>query len=410
MYLKFASVSRPVLLAQGLRTLPTLVRPFAKWPYREVPADRYGEPAIRVAHEDTGGVIRASWTESEQRYPTTADLADGLATHLTRCWMQENEDFLGIAAAAARFGDNLAAFVGGPQSGKSLLVACLSASGIAAFADSILPISIATQQGFSLGLAPRVRLPLPRSFSGALRTRITRRLDRCGAHAGYLNPELSDIAGFGDRAPIRAFVLLDRGGGAETTLRRAAAGTLLKRLLLVSPDAMPSARTTLALLHEMVTDIACYRLIWSDPSDAVRALRARFAMQRPAEGDDAPRGATPVVAPRRRSLGPRRPAGRLFRHVDGLEAREIDGDMFLVDPDGKAIYHLNGLGTGLWRLLDGSHGLDDVISVLQDAFPTADPALIESDVAQLIADLTDRGLLVELPGAPTPPDPAASIP
>ncbi len=404
MYLKFESVSRPVLVAQGSRAIPTLVRPFAKWPYREVPADRSGEPALHVVHEDNGGLIRASWMESEQRYPTTAGLADGLATQLTRCWMQENFNFLGISAAAGRFGDEITVFVGGPQSGKSLLVACLSASGFAVFADSILPISVATHQGLSLGLAPRVRLPLPRTFSGALRTRISRRLDRCGAHAGYLNPDLSDIAGFGERAPIRAFVLLDRSDATETTLRRAAPGTLLKRLLLVSPDALPSARTTLALLHEMVTDIACYRLTWSDPSDAVRALRARFAMQRPPEGDDAARSAPPVMALRRRSLGPRRPAGRLFRHVVGLEAREIDGDMFLVDPDGKAIYHLNGLGTGLWRLLDGSHGLDDVISVLQDAFPTADPALIESDVAQLIADLTDRGLLVELPGAPTLPD------
>jgi len=399
MHLKFESVSRPVLLAQGLKLLPHLARLFAKWPFREVAGEGYGDPTINVLQDGDGGVIQAPWIDPEQRYCNTADLAGGLSYHMTRCWMEENAAVLGIAAAAARFGKDLAVFVGGPQSGKSLLVSCLAVSGHTAFADSILPISLATRQGVGLGVAPCLRLPLPTTFSGPLRRQVERSVDRCGAHMGYLRPHETDIAGFGEQASIRAFVLLDRADGScATTLRPAGAGTLLKRLLLGSFDALPSTRTTLALLHEIVSDTPCYRLTWSDPLEAVSALRARLAIRPPLEPGDDYRSSAPVTALRRRASGPRTPAGRRFRHVDGLDERVVDGDMFLVDPGGEAIYHLNGLGAGLWRLLGGSYGLDDAVSVLRDAYPTVDRKLIEGDVARLIADLSDRGLLVEQPG------------
>jgi hypothetical protein len=397
MYLKFESVSRPVLLAQGLKLLPHLARVFAKWPFREVPGERFGDPTINVLQVGDGGIIQAPWIEPEQRCANAAEIADGLSYHMTRCWMEENPDFLGVAAAAVRFGSDLAVFIGGPQSGKSLLASCLSASGHAVFADSTLPISAATRQGVGLGFAPRTRMPLPKAISGPLRTRVERCVERGAPHLGYLRPPEADVAAFGDRASIRAFILLDRADGSATTLRPAAASTLLKRLLLGSVDTLPSACTTLALLHEMVTDTACYRLTWSDPMEAVSALRARFAIGRPLEAEDGSHAISPT-APRRRASGPRSPMGPRFRHVDGLDTRMVDGDMFLVDPDGEAIYHLNGLGTGLWRLLDGSYGLDDAVSVLRDAFPTVDGKLIEGDIARLITDLTDRGLLVEQSG------------
>ncbi|MCK4868786.1 MAG: PqqD family protein, partial [Alphaproteobacteria bacterium] len=70
-------------------------------------------------------------------------------------------------------------------------------------------------------------------------------------------------------------------------------------------------------------------------------------------------------------------------------------DLFLVNPGGQTIYHLYGLGAGMWRLLDGSHGLDDVVTVLKEAYPDVGFEAIESDVRTLVDDLADRGLLIE---------------
>lgn len=396
MHLKFQSISRPVLLAQGLKLLPHLTRVFANWPFREVPAGRFGDPAINVLQDGEAGIIQAPWIDPEQRYDNAADLADSLGRHMARCWIRDNAPVLGLAAGAVRFGGDLAVLVGGPRSGKSLLLSCLSVSGHTVFADAVLPISADTGECLSLGMAPRLRLPLPDALSSPLRDRVESGLDSGAPHLGYLTAAKAEIAAFGDRASPRAFIALDRADGGPASLRPATASALLKRLLLGSADSLPSRGAALALLHELVGDAPCYRLTWSDPSEAVSALRARLAIWPDAEDGLhlALRSASP---PQRRVSGPRRPAGRLYRHVEGLDERLVDGTMFLVIPDGEAIYHLNGLGTGLWRLLDGSHGLDDVIAVLQDAFPTVDRTLIEGDVLRLIADLVERGLLVEQP-------------
>lgn len=395
MHLKFDAVSRPVSITQGFKLLPHLSRRFAKWPFREVPVARYGDPVIGVLQDEDGSLIQAPWIEREEQYDNTADLTDALARHLIRCWMQENEPILAVSAAAARIGDGLLVFIGGPQSGKSTLVTCLSVCGHAAFADAVLPISPTTNEGIALGLAPRLRLPLPDSVSGPLAEQLDWSVDRCGADIGYLRPRDAELAAFGDRLPIRAFVLLDRTDDRPAALRPAAASTVLKRLLLGSFDTLPSTHDTLAVLHGMVGSIPCYRLTWSEPQEAVGTLRSRLGTRQSGMKRSAGPDGAPYQAQRRRASGPRTPSGRLFRHAAGLDARPMDGDLFLVDPGGVAIYHLNALGTGLWRLLDGFHGLDDVVSILGDAFPTVDGSLIEADVAHLIADLADRGLIVE---------------
>lgn len=395
MLLKFSSISRPVQLVQGLKVLPHLVRVFAKWPFREIPAAGAGDPLINVVQVGDGYVLEAPWTDQGQRYDDAAALADGLSWHITRSWMEEQPELVAIQAAAVLFGNDLVVFIGGPRSGKSLLVSCLAAAGHTAFADAILPVSAELRSGASLGIAPRVKLPLPDALGEPLRSLVVAQTDSGAAHLGYLKPRRTQLAPLGEAVPIRAFVLLDRTDGKPASLRPAAASTVLKRLLLGSFDTLPSTNATLELIHEMVTDTHCYRLSWSDPQEAVNALRARLAIWRPQESEDDSRDSKPVKARRRRAQGPRVPSGRRFRHVQGLDERQVDSDLFLVDPQGEAIYHLNGLGAGLWRLLDGSWGMDDAVSLLRQAYPTVDCKALESDVERLIEDLTDRGLVVE---------------
>jgi hypothetical protein len=395
MYLRFEKVPQPVLLEQGLKLLPHLVRVFAKWPFREVPGERHGDPAVGILRDGDCYILQAPWLDVEQRYETAADVVDALAYHVTRAWMGAHQDVIGINAAAARFGNELVVFVGGPRSGKSLLVSCLAASGQMAFADSILPVSAETRCGVGLGIAPRLRLPLPDALSGTLRTLVEQHIESGADHLGYLKPHKTRLGSFGDAVSIRAFVLLDRSEGGTTSLRPTATGTVLKRLLLGSFDALPSAHRSLALLHDLVGDAACYKLTWSDPTEAVSALRARFAILQPQSFNDETGGIKPKKALQRRASGPRQPSGRRFRHVEGLGERQVDGDLFLVDPGGEAIYHLNELGAGLWRLLDRSHGQNDAVSLLRDAYPLVNCDDLAEDVERLISDLTERGLLIE---------------
>lgn len=395
MLIKFKSVSRPIRLARGLEVLPHLMRVFAGWPYREVP--RAGNPGalLNILHDDGTFVLESPWLKKQQQYSDAAELAHGLSNHVARSWFLEQSGILWLEAAAVAFGDQIVVFVGGPRSGKSLLAACMGVSGHTVFADSILPVSVEEPQAISLGMAPRVKLPLPEELRGSLLEEIEDRLDSGSDAFGYLASGSGAIAAFGETARIRAIIMLDRSASPAATISAASSGKLLKRLLLNSfGNAMP-AEDLLMNAQRVIDDVPCFRMTWSDPQEAVNALRARFAIWRaPAADKDEQTKKSPQKA-RRRPSGPPLPAGRQFRHRDGLTEELVDADLFLVNPGGQTIYHLNGLGAGLWRLLDGSHGLEDVVAVLKEAYPEVASNAIESDVTTLVDDLAERGLLVE---------------
>ncbi len=247
-----------------------------------------------------------------------------------------------------------------------------------------------------LGMAPRLKLPLPEELTDPLRGLIDGRMDSGSDKVGYLQPGEDRLAPFGETARIRAFVMLDRSATSAATLSPASSGKLLKRLLLNSFGEGMAADRLLASVEQVIGDVPCYRMAWSDPQEAVNVLRARFASWRGTAADDGDQAdKRPKKQTRRRPSGPRVPAGRQFRHCEGLKEHLVDTDLFLVNPGGQTIYHLNGLGAGLWRLLDGTHGLEDAVTVLKEAFPDVDSESIESDVKTLVTDLADRGLLVE---------------
>lgn len=396
MLIKFDTMSRPIQLAQGMKVLPHLMRVFAGWPYREVP--KAGNPGalLNVLHEDGTYILEAPWVKSRLHYGNPVELAQGLATHVARGWFLEHAGLLWLDAAAVAFGDQIVVFVGGPRSGKSLLAASLAVSGNPVFADSILPVSPDEQKGMSLGMAPRLRLPLPEELQDPLRGRIESLLDSGAEKVGYLGCGENIIAPFGETARIRAFVMLDRSASSAATLSPASSGKLLKRLLLNSFGEGMAADELLKKVEGIVGDTPCFRMAWSDPQEAVNALRARFAIWRtPAADNEEQVKCQTRKQARRRPTGPRIPAGRQFRHRDGLREHRVDADLFLVNRGGQTIYHLNGLGAGLWRLLDGTHGLDDVVTVLKEAYPDVEGETIESDVKSLVGDLAERGLLIE---------------
>ncbi len=86
-------------------------------------------------------------------------------------------------------------------------------------------------------------------------------------------------------------------------------------------------------------------------------------------------------------------AGVLVRRNPKVTEKTVDGEIFLVNPDSQGIYHLNAVGTVLWRLLAEPIGVAEAAAMLHQAFPDVSGAQIERDVAALLADLAARGLV-----------------
>ncbi|MBE9558223.1 MAG: PqqD family protein, partial [Proteobacteria bacterium] len=69
--------------------------------------------------------------------------------------------------------------------------------------------------------------------------------------------------------------------------------------------------------------------------------------------------------------------------------------LFLTDQTGESVYHLNLVGAGVWRLLDGECGLDEAKTLLHSAFPDVSTDQIDRDTDRLVQDLVDQGLLIQ---------------
>lgn len=71
--------------------------------------------------------------------------------------------------------------------------------------------------------------------------------------------------------------------------------------------------------------------------------------------------------------------------------RELDGEAILLDPQAGCSYNLNPVGTLIWKLLDGQHSEEDIVTAICEAYEvTAQQA--GQDVQHLLDDLCSNRL------------------
>ena len=83
-----------------------------------------------------------------------------------------------------------------------------------------------------------------------------------------------------------------------------------------------------------------------------------------------------------------------LRRTDIAETA-VEDDIFLVVPETEAIFHLNAVGTALWRLLAEPRPRDDLVTLLSAAFPDAGSTTIATDVDVFLTNLNLGGLIVD---------------
>lgn len=86
-----------------------------------------------------------------------------------------------------------------------------------------------------------------------------------------------------------------------------------------------------------------------------------------------------------------------YRQRSGVSATEIDGDVFLVEPDSEEVFYLNAVAGGLWRALDEPAAIDELKALMRSAFPDRNTEELERDIAATIDELLQRRLAVTVP-------------
>jgi hypothetical protein len=394
---RFAGVRHPVLLSGCADLIPYMEKVLAAWPHEAAEMAERGSGGrgqkLTLDRDQGFYVLNTPWLAAPIRHRDPVHTVCDLVVHLIHAFVATNPASLCLHSAAVRLGGHLVVFPNVYRGGKSLLSGHLAAQGVACFGDDVIPVRGRGNHGFALGIAPRLRLPLPDTTAPGF-------ADFVAAHAGpastryqYLHLDRGRLVPYGEVAPIGAFVVLDRGEGREAALMPLAPAEALRRVVQRNFARHQPARNILLRLERLVLNRPCYRLAYDDPATAASLLRARFASWPDHAGrrrTSARRGAA-HPAPSG-SVPGSETSGPWWRGPTVIE-RRVAGELFLINGETDSIYHLNPLADALWRLAAEAVEEADMIRLLRAAFPGVAPKRIAGDVKKLLGSLGAKGLL-----------------
>lgn len=379
--------------------LATLRAAAADWPFAET--NQAGLPVATIRKAAGSYEIIAPGEEPLDASAVSAacsalvDAVDGL--------IKADPSRLCLHCGSVLMNGRLVIFPSHTHAGKSTLVARLAASGHMVFGDDILPLSADDAQGIGLGIAPRLRMPLPPTSNQAFRAFVKRRSGPGDGRYLFLDLLENELARRGQQAPLGAIVLLCRRPAGPAYFTRATRSAVLQTLVNQNFSGETSAERLLDRLHAVMDRLPRVTLNYSDLDDAVALLEAAFAAWPPdlAELPEPEENPPRLVAPGDEDLlqvdgadvAALPSADRAMIRKPGIELRSIDGDLFLAGCDGAAIYHLNMVGAALWNLLAEPVSRNDAVDALCLAFPGVEPEVVERDVARIFASLLAARLI-----------------
>ncbi|MFN3822686.1 MAG: PqqD family protein [Pseudorhodobacter sp.] len=300
---------------------------------------------------------------------------------------------IGFHCGAFTISGRLVALTGAHRAGKSTLVSRLTAEpDLRVFCDDVLALS-KDGTGSALGIAPRLRLPLPDSVTDAFREHVGASLGPADDRYGYvLSPNL---ARHGATAPLCAIVMLDRRAGQRAGFHQMPPEEALRLLVEQSITAYDDAGDAYATARRIVSGVAVLRLVYQDLEDAVCLLRQAFGGETILPEDlpvgaplaDEP-GAVPEPAPAPVAVE------TVWRRAAGIGLRHVGQSAFLWWPGDGMLWQLNPTGHAIWTLLELPGSARDIAAALAEIFPAVPPDRLEADCAMLMARLAAEGFIL----------------
>lgn len=272
-------LSRPILFERCPELADAFSAILRGW---NLSTDAQGDDPVGTVRK---GAFQFDWISSDTPPPEGWDtdpprnvmeaLCD-LHFELIDWFLDAHPGYLCMHCAAAEFGSGLVVFPSPTKTGKSTLTLQLAAAGHRIFCDDVLPLTPERDHGFALGIAPRIRLPLPRPVQDELGAFLDSRGGPRDRYYHYVNLADAELAALGTRAPIAGLVLLERQASGPARLEPVPHGEMLRLIIRRnSPDVAP-APDIFDRLHELTRRAPRFRLVYSQGSAAIEALEREF--------------------------------------------------------------------------------------------------------------------------------------
>lgn len=238
-----------------------------------------GAPDVRITEDEDGifHVISTGPGGADFEFDNPYDAANGLGGALISVSVARRSDLICLHAGAAAIDGGLVIVIGDSFSGKSSVALHLTVLGNRFFGDDQIAVSLsAPSHGLCLGLMPKVRTPLPADCGEAFRQFIDGYTAMKGDDDIYLKLWDGEAATYGETAPVRALVFLDRRADGDSELSAATRPEMLKSLVAkayaphIAPQDLLAGLTTLADAADL------HHLRYSSSRDAAALLSRTF--------------------------------------------------------------------------------------------------------------------------------------
>lgn len=392
--LRYPGLSRPLVLQEGTGLERGLGQVLRGWePQVEVTRVPAGQALACLYPEapgEEGFALHSAFADAPFRGLEPAGALCGLVADLGQAYFDERPGSIALHCGAFRMGGRLIAVSGQSKAGKSTLTARMTAEAdVEVYCDDILPI-LPDGRAVGLGMAPRLRLPLPEAASAAFRAHVAEYMGPRDSHYGYVcSPNL---APHGTTARLSVLVKLDRRAGGPARLYRIGRDVALTELLQRNMAEHDSAEETFARGAALLGGLTAVTLVYSDLEEAVALLRRAFGPGGTLDACVTPGAPEPGEV--EAELPAERPDPDLtLARARGVAVRRMGGAAYLWRPDGTMIWHLNPVAAAVWALLDIPGSAREIAEALAEVFADVTEERLLSDVADLMGRLFEEGFL-----------------
>lgn len=368
------------------------------WSYRTVSAVSGAEPFYSISAVSDSNRLTCNSRADPDRIrhldPLNA-LCDMLAALAVELPLNDSR-LICLHAAAVRVSGQVLVFPNVRRAGKSTLAVALSAAGHTLLGDDVVPLAFDAEgraDAVALGLAPRLRLPVPENLPSEFRAWLA------GA-AGVKNRQyhyasMPDQPRHGTRFPVSAFVILDRKEEpVPARIVAATADQAMDVLLYQNFSRDRHSGDVLRRIATMLSRCPVQVLTYSDLAGAVQCLETAF----PGPEDPAAPGITTAAQPFRLAnlqvgKAPVLTPTLALMQRPATELQRIGATTYLADADGRAIHRLDPLSAAVWDLLSEPATPEELAAILSEAFPDTGMDRIRSDLDTLLLKWAEAGLV-----------------
>lgn len=371
--------------------LPVLQAAMPGWALTEC-ARQPVEPDICVWQQEEGFWQQAPALPKGMWLETAVGTACSVIADVSGAFLRQHPDYIGLHCGSAEIDGQLVIFPESHRAGKSTLTSAFAAAGFRVFGDDVVALT-PEGEGVSLGIAPRLRLPLPTGIDSEFQDFVSTHQGPSDDRYGYLALDETLLASHGVKRPIGAIILIDRDNSVtKPQLTSLQHGEGLWQLLQQNFADTLSDQVLMTKFWPLVQGMPCFLLRYSDAYQAAEFVGRHLGEALKAQPSSYTSPSFEAVMPQAPSLS--RSDQRCWRARSTAHEYPLGDELFVIIEEGGAIHRMNVTSRAVWLLLQNEAlDIEELSKTLTAFFMPISREQVSKDVALLLGQFLAAGLI-----------------